>query len=42
MIPLNDYTYPDEKGIIYGLKALINAGFAARIALGYSGKHIDY
>jgi len=42
LIPLNDYTYPDEEGIIYGLKALINAGFAARIALGYSGKHIDY
>ncbi|HMQ69201.1 MAG TPA: serine hydrolase domain-containing protein, partial [Ignavibacteria bacterium] len=42
MIPLNDYTYPDEEGIVYGLKALANAGFAARMALGYSGKHIPF
>lgn len=42
MMPLNDYTYPEEKGIVYGVKALLNTGFAARMALGFSGKHIDY
>ncbi len=43
MLPENDYTIAnDEESIINGLKAIVNAGFAARIALGYSGKVIDY
>ncbi|MBK8554100.1 MAG: beta-lactamase family protein [Ignavibacteria bacterium] len=42
MIPVNDYTDPDEEGIIYGLKALVNAGFASRIALGFTGKMIPF
>ncbi|HMS34358.1 MAG TPA: serine hydrolase domain-containing protein [Ignavibacteria bacterium] len=43
MLPENDYTIPnDEESIIKGLKAIVNAGFAARIALGFSGKLIDY
>ncbi len=42
MMPVNDYTYKDEMGIVYGLKALANAGFHARMALGYSGKTIGY
>ena len=42
MMPTNDYTDPGELGIVYGLKALANAGFAARMALGYTGKRIEY
>ncbi len=43
MLPENDYTIADdEKSIIKGLKAIVNAGFAARMALGYSGKTISY
>lgn len=43
MLPENDYTKAeDELSIIKGLKAIVNAGFAARIALGFSGKLIDY
>ena len=43
MLPENDYTITeDEKSIIKGLKAIVNAGFAARMALGYSGKLISY
>jgi len=42
MTPVNDYRYPGEEGIVYGLKALINAGFASRMALGFSGKVIQY
>lgn len=43
MLPENDYIIAeDEKSIIKGLKAIVNAGFAARMALGYSGKLISY
>ncbi len=42
MLPVNDYTLPEEIGIIEGLKTIVNAGFAARLALGYSGKLIPY
>ena len=43
MLPENDYTIAeDEESIIKGLKAIVNAGFAARLALGYSGKLISY
>lgn len=34
MTPVNDYTKPDEGGIIMGIKTLVNAGFAARTILG--------
>lgn len=43
MLPENDYTIAeDEISIIKGLKAIVNAGFAARVALGYSGKPVSY
>ncbi len=43
MLPENDYTIAeDEISIIKGLKAIVNAAFAARKALGYSGTLIDY
>ena len=43
MLPENDYTSGEnEASIVNGLKAIVNAGFAARIALGYSGRLIDY
>ena len=42
MMPVNDYNQPGELGIEYGLKALANAGFHARMALGYSGRTIGY
>lgn len=42
MMPVNDYTFPDEEGIVYGLKALANAGFRSRMALGYPGKILEY
>lgn len=42
MMPINDYSYPDEEGIVYGLKTLANAGFKARMVLGFPGKHIPY
>ncbi len=42
LMPVNDYTFPDELGIVYGLKALANAGFHARMALGFPGKTIGY
>lgn len=42
MMPVNDYSHPDEQGIVMGLKALINAGFNARMKLGFSGKVFDY
>jgi D-alanyl-D-alanine carboxypeptidase len=43
MLPENDYTSGEnEASLVNGLKAIVNAGFAARIALGFSGKLIDY
>lgn len=42
MMPVNDYSIPDEKGIVIGLKTLANAGFSARMALGFSGKKLEY
>ncbi len=42
MMPVNDYTFPNEEGIVHGLKALANAGFKARMALGFPGKDIGY
>ncbi|MEO8447887.1 MAG: serine hydrolase domain-containing protein [bacterium] len=43
MMPENDYTDPGELGLIYGLKALVNTGFASKRALGYySGGLIPY
>ncbi|MEO7357409.1 MAG: hypothetical protein ABIY50_07835, partial [Ignavibacteria bacterium] len=42
LMPVNDYRFPREEGIVYGLKALINTGFKARMVLGYSGKVLEY
>ncbi len=42
MMPVNDYSHPDEEGIVYGLKALANAGFSARMKLGFPGRKLDY
>lgn len=42
MMPVNDYTMRDERGIANGLKTLVNAGFRSRNVLGYSGKVIEY
>ncbi|MDQ3020548.1 MAG: beta-lactamase family protein [Bacteroidota bacterium] len=41
MLPENDYT-KDEVSLVNGLKAIVNTGFAARIALGYPGKLLAY
>ena len=42
MMPVNDYSEPDENGIVYGLKALANAGFKSRMVLGYPGRVLEY
>lgn len=42
MIPVNDYSLPHEQGLVEGIKALVNAGFTARMRLGFSGKEIPY
>jgi len=42
MMPVNDYRYPSGEGIAYGLKALLNAGFTARMVLGFPGKVLEY
>mgnify|MGYP003448672831 FL=1 len=42
MMPVNDYSMPDEQGVVYGLKALANAGFSARMALGFSGRKLKF
>ncbi|MEP7146863.1 MAG: serine hydrolase domain-containing protein, partial [bacterium] len=41
MLPENDYTN-GEHSLVNGLKAIVNAGFAANIALGYPGKMLEY
>ncbi len=41
MLPENDYV-KGEESLVNGIKAILNAGFAARIALGYSGHLIGY
>ncbi|MCY7363031.1 MAG: hypothetical protein LH629_13355 [Ignavibacteria bacterium] len=42
MMPMNDYSEPDENGIVYGLKALANAGFKSRMVLRYPGRVLGY
>jgi len=42
MMPVNDYSEPDENGIVYGLKALANAGFKSRMVLRYPGRVLEY